>query len=308
MLIVVMGALLSSVWFWYSCNVELWFASVFVTILAATVADMQQCFKDVFLSQALQSMKPTQCCTMVEHLQHPQYVLRTTVALRVLTGLMAGAAVIISCYFKQDFSSGHYFVVSGSWVAVCTVWFLSCVPLLVSLMQCAAATTTETVVRYRKVVTVWVVHDLFLGMFWLYLAIMLYDLADDSDDSEWRTIFLSMISWHLIILVLHFFYMKKPNARLRLTTGQTCCGPNSAHSWLRFFLLLSFVGMYTVIISRMQHNDLSKMGLSNGQLVLFVLATLMAYFCKTQVGKLERVTIRPVPSVTNRLNQHNLMF
>tara|TARA_B110000091_G_C13822152_1_gene481795 strand:- start:4273 stop:5193 length:921 start_codon:yes stop_codon:yes gene_type:complete len=306
MLLVVTGALLSSVWFWYSCNLELWFASVFVTILAATVCDMQQCFQDVFLSHALQSMKPTQCCTMVGRFDDPRYVLRTTMALRVLAGLMAGSAVIISCYFKKDFSTGHYLVVSGCWVAVCTVWFVSCVPLVVSLLQCAAATTTDTVVRYRKVVTIWVVHDLFLGMFWLYLAIMLYDLADDSDDSEWRTIFLSMISWHLIILVLHFFYMKKTDTRMQL--GQTCCGPNSAQAWLRFFLLLSFVGMYIVIISRMQHNDLSKMGLSDGQMGLFVLATLMAGFCKTQVRKLERIPVHPVPSVTSRLNQHNLMF
>jgi hypothetical protein len=306
MLFVVLGALLSSVWFWYKCNVEMWFASIFVTVLATSVYDMQQCINNQFLSKSLQSMKTTQCCTMTEHFKDPRYVLRTTMALRVLTGLLAAGAVVISCYFKEDFATGHYLVVSGSWVTVCLFWFISCVPLVVSLLQCAAATTTTTVVEYRKVVTVWVVHDLFLGIFWLYLAIMLYDLADDSDDSEWRTIFLSMISWHLIILVLHEIYMKNPATRPPL--GKTCCGPGSVQHWFRFFLLLSLVGMYTVVISRMQRNDLGKMGMPVGQLCLFGLATLTAYTCKTQVQKLERTPERPVPTVVQIFATNNLMF
>jgi hypothetical protein len=308
MLLAITGALLSSVWFWYDCNVELWFLSIFVTVLTTTIYDLQQCLNEPFLSQALRTMKPTQCCTMADHFQDPQYVLRVTTSLRVLTGLLAGTAIIISCYFKEDFSTGHYFVVSGAWVSVCLCWFLSCVPLVVSLMQCAAVTTTATAIKYRKVVTVWVVHDLFLGIFWLYLSVMLYDLADDGDDSEWRTIFLSMLSWHLIILVLHEIYMKNSDARLQLPSGQTCCGPNSVQPWFRFFLLLSFVGLYFVVISRMQRNDLGKMGLTDGQLVLFVLATLMAYICKTQVQKLESVPSRPRPVVQQMFPQNGLMF
>lgn len=308
MLLVITGALLSSVWFWYDCNVEMWFVSVFVTVLAATVYDLQQCLDDPFLPLALRSMKPTQCCTMAEHFREPHYVLRATTAMRVLTGVMAGSAVVISCYFKEDFSTGHYLVVSGAWVTVCLCWFLSCVPLVVSLLQCAAATTTATAIEYRKVVTVWVVHDLFLGIFWLYLAVMLYDLSDDGDDSEWRTIFLSMLSWHLIILVLHEIYMKKSDTRLPLPSGRTCCGPSSVQPWFRFFLLLSFVGMYVVVISRMQQNDLGKMGLTDGQLVLFVVATLTAYFCKTQVQQLESTPVHTRPVAQQTFASNSLMF
>lgn len=308
MLLVITGALLSSVWFWYVCNVELWFVSTFVTVLSATVYDLQQCLDDPFLSQALRSMKPTPCCTMADHFQDPHYVLRVTTALRVLTGLLAGSALVISCYFKEDFSTGHYLVVSGAWVTVCLCWFLSCVPLVVSLLQCAAATTTATALKYRKVVTVWVVHDLFLGIFWLYLSVMLYDLADDGDDSEWRTIFLSMLSWHLIILVLHEIYMNNSSPRLQLPSGQTCCGPASVQPWFRFFLLLSFVGLYIVVIARMQRNDLGKMGLTDGQFVLFVLSALMAYCCKTQVQKLESVSVRPRPMAKQLFSPNSLMF
>lgn len=308
MLPVLTGALLSSVWFWYKCQVELWFVSIFVTVLTATLYDMQQCLNDPFLSQALQTMKQTPCCTMTDHFKDPRYVLRATAALRVLTGLLAGAAIVISCYFKEDFSTGHYLVVSGSWVTVCLCWFLSCLPLVVSLLQCAAATTTATAVEYRKVVTVWVVHDLFLGAFWLYLSIMLYDLADDGDDSEWRTIFLSMISWHLIILVLHQIYMRKSKAHLQLPTGTTCCGPDSVDHWLRLFLLLSFVGLYVVVISRMQRNDLGKMGLTVGQLCLFVLSTVVAFFCKTQVQNRAQAPVRGRPLVPKFVASNNLLF
>lgn len=308
MLLLITSALLSSVWFWYKSQVELWFVSIFVTILTATIYDMQQCLNDPFLSRALQSMKQTPCCTRTGHFQDPQYVLRATAALRVWTGLMAGAAIVVSCYFKEDFTTGHYLVVSGSWATVCLFWFLSCVPLVVSLLQCAAATTTATAVEYRKVITVWVVHDLFLGAFWLYLSIMLYDLADDGDDSEWRTIFLSMISWHLIILVLHEIYMKKSKTHLQITTGKTCCGPDSVEHWLRFFLLLSFVGMYVVVISRMQRNDLGEMGLTGGQLWLFVLSTLVAFFCKTHVQKLDRDPVRDSPKLPKRFASNDLMF
>ena len=137
----------------------------------------------------------------------------------------------------------------------------------------------------------WIIHDVFLGFFWLYLAVMLYDLSDDNNDSEWRTIFLSMISWHIIIIVLQEIYMK------RQATGVTCCGPGNIQVWWRFFLLVAFVGMYTAIVSRMQDNKLTLLGMDTGYYVLFCVCTCLAYVCKSHIQ-----TTVPIVRPTKRRN------
>jgi|TARA_B110000091_G_C13811976_1_gene475618 hypothetical protein len=263
---------------WYNVLPYWWFVSMFLSVLSLTIHDMQANISDVFLNSAYKKMKPTECCSLSEHFKYPQYVLRTTVALRALAGMLACAAIVISWYCREDFATGHYYVVSGSWVLVTIVWVVSCIPMVVSLMQCAAVSDDAIIIQYRKTISVWIIHDVFLGLFWFYLSVMLYDLSDDSDDSEWRTIFLSMISWHIIIIVLEEIYMKR-SPRL----SKSCCGPGNVGQWARFFLLLAFVGIYLVVIWRMQDNELTKLGMSSGSFILFSCCTFVAYLCKSNI-------------------------
>lgn len=278
MLSVVSVAIFCSGVAWYYALAYLWFVSTFVAILTMTIYDMQQSMNNAFLNTAYHKMKATECCSMSEHFKSPQYVLRSTVALRTLAGMLACAAMVVSWYCRHDFSTGHYYVVSGSWVLVTIAWIVSCLPMIISLLQCAAVSDDAIIILYRKTISIWIIHDVFLGLFWLYLAVMLYDLSDDNDDSEWRTIFLSMISWHIIILVLEEIYMTPPSL-----TSKSCCGPGNVQAWWRFFLLLAFVGIYLVIIWRMQANNLTSLGMSTASFVLFSGSVFVAYLCKSSL-------------------------
>ena len=89
------------------------------------------------------------------------------------------------------------------------------VPYFICLIQCAEEKVKKDkdidndvdkqLYSFRKYVAMWLVHDVVLGLFWLYLSITLHHLLKD-DDSEWRTIFLSMISWHIIVFVIRELY------------------------------------------------------------------------------------------------------
>lgn len=263
---------------WYKLLPYWWFVCMFVTVLSLTIYDLQTTIADVFLNRAYQTMKATECCSKSDHFKSPQYVLRTTVALRALAGMLACASLVISWYCREDFATGHYYLVSGSWVSVTVVWIVSCVPMVVSLLQCAAVSDDAVIIQYRKTISVWLIHDVFLGLFWFYLSVMLYDLSDDNDDSEWRTIFLSMISWHIIIIVLEEIYMNRSPS-----TSKSCCGPANRQRWLRFFLLVAFVGIYLVIIWRMQDNSLTSLGMSTGTFLLFSACVGLAYFCQSRL-------------------------
>lgn len=291
MLSVVTLAVLTAAWSWWWQWSLLWFVSVLVGILSLTIYDSIETTNSLFLTNAYATMKATECCALSEHLKYPKYVLRTTVALRSLCGLTAALAICITWSSRQDFSTGHYQTVSGSWVGVCLLWLVSCIPRIVSLLQCAAVSDQPIIIQYRKTISMWIIHDVFLGFFWMYLAVMLYDLSDDNNDSEWRTIFLSMISWHIIIIVLQEIYMK------RQATGVTCCGPGNIQVWWHFFLLVAFVGMYTAIVSRMQDNKLTLLGMDTGYYVLFCVCTCLAYVCKSHIQ-----TTVPIHRPTTRRN------
>lgn len=278
MLLVVTIAILVGGWAWYNVLSYMWFFSMFVVIMSLTVYDMEQHMNSTFLNRAYKKMPATECCAMSEHLKYPKYVLRTTIALRTLAGICAAAAMVISWYCRHDFATGYYYVVSGSWGFVTVIWVVSCIPMIVSLLQCAAVSDDAIVIQYRKTICVWIIHDVFLGLFWLYLAVMLYDLSDDNDDSEWRTIFLSMISWHLIILVLEEIYMKEPSV-----SSKSCCGPGNIQAWFRFFLLMAVVGIYCVVIWRMQENNVTRLGMSTGSFILFSGSVITAYLCKSKM-------------------------
>lgn len=149
--------------------------------------------------------------------------------------------------------------------------------MFICLIQCAAASkyrsvktkigSSELILRFRKVYALWLVHDVTLGIFWLYLSVMLFDLADDADDSEWRTIFLSMLSWHIIVVAIHELYFKQlftlEPYRIRPRTSTPCCGPRNAGPIWSAVTIASYVGMYAIVIIRVQKGSLMSMGMDS---------------------------------------------
>ena len=94
---------------------------------------------------------------------------------------------------------------------------------------------------------------------------MLFDLADDMDDSEWRTIFLSMLSWHIVVILLWSVYLEPlanvhPSRSAMESKTAPCCSLEKAKSLWCVVLIAAYVGIYTVIILRIQQDALLDMG------------------------------------------------
>jgi len=273
------GALSLAIWGWWAISPLMFYGGVFLSIFLMMYIDISNSIaKNGFLDSAISIMTRTDCC-LVELWANPTSVRWTTVAFKIIAGLAALCATDVSWQHRRSFIDGHYTLVSAVWATAAVLWLCSCIPMLVCLVQCAANSKlklngnlkingNELILRFRKVYALWVLHDMVLGVFWLYLSTMLFDLADDMDDSEWRTIFLSMLSWHIVIILLSSVYFE-PLANIHpivtsttTPTSQTtpCCSQKKAKSLWCAMLILAYAGMYIVIILRTQQDALLDLG------------------------------------------------
>jgi len=259
--------------FWYMVEVDLWYLSVLIVLLSLTKYDYDTYVSSTVMREGLNAMSKTKCCNL-EYFQDPKSIKTLTLTLRLITGLLASAALVIT-YTSKDNIVEQIELVSTCWTIVCIFWFIAVVPLFVSLLQCAAAKSTPSILRYRRITSVYILHDIFLGAFWIYLSTMLHDLVDDVDDTEWRKIFISMLWWHLLILVC--LAVSRVPKKPKMTT---CCGLNTITFWQEFFLLLSIFCIYLVIIYRMRFDNLTDMKLSISSLAIFEISMIVIYFCK----------------------------
>lgn len=274
------GALSLAIWGWWAISPLMFYGGVFLSIFLMMYIDISNSIvEDGFLDSAISIMDTTDCCLVHRLWANPTSVRWTTVAFKILAGLAALCATDVSWQHRRSFIDGHYTLVSAVWATAAVLWLCSCIPMLVCLVQCAANPRLrpskslkikgkELILRFRKVYALWVLHDMVLGVFWLYLSTMLFDLADDMDDSEWRTIFLSMLSWHIVIILLSSVYFE-PLANIHpivtsttTPTSQTtpCCSQKKAKSLWCAMLILAYAGMYIVIILRTQQDALLDLG------------------------------------------------
>ena len=289
--------------FWYMVEVDLWYLSVLIVLLSLTKYDYDTYVSSTVMREGLNAMSKTKCCNL-EYFQDPKSIKTLTLTLRSVTGLMASVALVIT-YISKDNIVEQIELVSTCWTVVCLFWFLAIVPLFVSLLQCAAAKSTQPILRYRRMASVYILHDLFLGGFWIYLSTMLHDLVDDVDDTEWRKIFLSMLWWHLIILAC--LAVNKIPKKPKMTT---CCGLNTITFWQEFFLLLSIFCIYLVIIYRMRFDKLTDMKVSISSLFVFEISLIVIYFCKKdgQLRPKEKSDKSMDIEQTNFFGQNKLSF
>jgi hypothetical protein len=224
----------------------------------------------------------------------------------MLAGLGAITAIYISWEYSEDFTRGKYFLIPAVWALVIGIWLFSCIPLVISLIQCAAEKGTikpmqiniqqqvldgeniiqienkrvklasgETIIiRFRKLIAMWMIHDIVIGVFWMYLTLMLYDLTDDSDDSNWRTIFLSMISWHIVCAALYHIYLKDQwsSVHIEQDTQQSraCCAPSEADKWWTFLQLAGLAAGYIAAIWRVNGTELVEMKCELETLIILI--------------------------------------
>jgi hypothetical protein len=289
--------------FWYMVEVDLWYLSVLIVLLSLTKYDYDTYVSSTVMREGLNAMSKTKCCNL-EYFQDPKSIKTLTLTLRLITGLLASAALVIT-YTSKDNIVEQIELVSTCWTIVCIFWFIAVVPLFVSLLQCAAAKSTPSILRYRRITSVYILHDIFLGAFWIYLSTMLHDLVDDVDDTEWRKIFLSMLWWHLLILVC--LAVSRVPKKPKMTT---CCGLNTITFWQEFFLLLSIFCIYLVIIYRMRFDNLTDMKLSISSLAIFEISMIVIYFCKRDQSLQPKEKMEKGMDIeqTNFFSQNKLSF
>ena len=292
--------------FWYMAEADLWYLSILFALLSLTKYDYDTYMSSIDIKKGLATMEKTQCCDM-NFLQNPKLIKTYTLVLRSITGLLACGALVSTYYYTDDSTDENIAIISTFWVVVCLFWFISMVPTLISLLQCAAAKSTPDIIRYRTLMSIYLLHDLFLGVFWAYLSFELYDLFNDQNDKEWRKIFLSMLWWHLIILSGLALYASPKQVVKR----KTCCGRNTLNGWKQFFLLFSIFCIYIVIINRMREDTLINMKMPLSSLVIFELSLVIGYFCKRNTfvrGKSVSINDLQMKADEQNYNRIDLMF
>ena len=267
---------------WFNANIDGWFCGLGFAALSFTGVSVLEISYSSFLHESYQAMpRETVCCLPKFGCSSPDSILFLTCLFRAVAGLSASASFYVSWTFRKAFWHGHTTTVVGMWAGTSLVWLISCVPHFICLLQCASTTESRTIIRFRKRVTVWLVHDVVLGVFWMYLAFMLDHLLKE-DDSEWRTVFLSMMSWHIIIFVCRKLYLTDV---WHITKHVACCAPETVGRWAVVLMLSAMLTIYGVLVHVVR--DSVDMGCSLEQVVVFVFALVVG--C---IGYLMAVTRR----------------
>ena len=304
---------ISSAVAWYMQLSTFFTIAVATTIFIVTYNYIMDRKEDIFMEQAIHCMTKTECCCIHKLWSNPDSIVWTTITFKILAGIAASIATVNTVTYSHSFATGHYFIVSAVWCIAIILWFLSCVPIFISLIQCAAKemssktpksiqignktltygqrvtvdektiniiSGSELIVRFRVCMTVQLIHDIVIGVFWLYLSLMLYDISDDNDDSEWRTIFLSMMSWHIVFVTLHHIYLKEIRSCVTITRvnkSRPCCAPSEADKWWSFTQLIGLASIYTGFIWRMREPTLTDMGCSTETLIIITFGIVIYY-------------------------------
>jgi len=281
---------------WHDHAIDAWFGGLGLAALSLTGVSLAELLTSTFLRDSYRTMPAdTKCCIPRFGCSSPRSILFLTCMFRSLAGLAAVASFYVTWTARKTFWAGHTTVVITMWVVTSGLWLLSCVPHFVALLQCAATQESPLILRFRKRVTIWLLHDVVLGVFWLYLACMLEHLLKD-DDSEWRTVFLSMLSWHIIIFVCRQLYMSD---MWRQTKHVACCAPETVGRWSVVLMLVAMTTVYGVLVHVVR--DSVNMGCSTGQVALMLSALCVGcigYFMSGPAVQQSPMPTRHVPKAT----------
>ena len=132
------AASITSVIAWYLIMPVFFTFAVASTIFIATYNDVSRKDLDVFMEQSVHCMSITECCCIHRLWSDPKSVVWTRSGFKILAGAGGTLAVLNTWEYSNNFATKHHFIVSIIWCISIGCWFLSCVPVLISLIQCAA--------------------------------------------------------------------------------------------------------------------------------------------------------------------------
>lgn len=268
---------------WSTRHTGLWLMAAAGAIFLFTYDHVYHIWTSTFLKKTLAKLSRVDCCIHCLPFRHAPTALRLLCWIRTVAGMTAAIGAILG--WAYGFNKNNTLRMCIVWSTTVILWLISCVPMTVTLLQCAAVSTkNKDIFRFRGLVTTWLIHDITLGGFWLYLAIALPDIVDDNDDSEWCTIFLSMISWHIVVLAVQTFFIESSWKENDLTGDDSktgpCCGAKSAVAWWRALHFACMGVVYILVVQRVQEHHLDNMGLSVSASVTFGLCIVCIIFSR----------------------------
>lgn len=336
---------------WHYQAQLIWYITMAIAIAIATLIHVTSLYSDIFIKQSIHCMERPKCCCIHNCWSNPNTIISTTIFFRTLAGILAVLATLISYAYTDEFANKKYFTTTLSWTIAVGIWLISCLPFTIALIQCAAETPPqkksrnpkpiaigkqklemghkltvddktiklasghELIVRFRQIISMQLLHDIVIGIFWMYLAIMLYDLCDDEDDSNWRTIFLSMISWHIVFQTLYHTYLKNiwscTIIHKNYNKSSACCAPSHAENWWSILQLSGLAAIYMATIIRMKEIIITDMGCAIETLIYIVYGALAFclgnYMLAREIHGTEYPTQLPV-NFKPRKNLNNINF
>ena len=92
----------------------------------------------------------------------------------------------------------------------------------------------------------------------LFDKLFYYDIEDQDEihAEEWRIIFMSMISWHLVIVLVREIYFSE---KVYIFKGG-CCDTKNVWVWFKLVRIASLILIYTIVIHRVDKPILYTMG------------------------------------------------
>ena len=107
----------------------------------------------------------------------------------------------------------------------------------------------------------WGIHDIVLGGIWIALSVQFQDVIDDKDDSHWRSLFSSMIIFH-ILSILFEIWNNKSYSITWFNRGFRICSPQTKKPLLMFVRFLLYCVIYFWILMRLHSHDKMLISLS----------------------------------------------
>ncbi len=280
--------------FWYEQSMYLWLLSLLCSVFIYNIIHNVELWFSPLFNNAFMYMGSNHQCCCHGKCSKPQHSTTWIVILRTLGGLFACISLF---YSIANINHIDITMLKVLWGISSSFWLISCIPMIVCLVQCAAhlkddsQKTIKTIKHFRTRIALRIVHDVMLGIFWFYLAFMLdklfdiEDVIDEDEDvthvEEWRIIFMSMISWHLVIVLIREIYFSE---KTYIYKGG-CCDTKNLWVWFKLTRVASLILIYTIIIYRVDKPVLYTMGCTVYALIGGIFAIITICIIHTQLEK-----------------------
>lgn len=275
---------------WFAQMADMWHSGLVTTAFIYNLIHCYEWTTSGQIRQGKKAMRAVESCCCEQYARCGGLWGSSSAAFTCLTLIRgAGGLVATAAFMGPVYDDATIRIL---WLVSVSLWLASCVPGIVCLVQCAAYAKDKDdkfLKHFRSQLALRLMHDVMLGIFWLYLALRIDDIlgnATAEDEQEWHTIFMSMLSWHLVVILVRDIYFSKTT---RFISGG-CCDKSNAHLWIKSVRIIAIIGLYAVVIHRVNDSSrpLGDMGSTPVEFTLSIISVLLLCFVHSQNMRFHR--------------------